>query len=403
MSGLFSCRTVGAFSIGRGASTPSTRASTRDRWTLLQVGACLPQTRKVSLAGTHIFSLSQGSLIAQTFDVDCAEVRGEPVAVADQITSDTIRGDAFSAAANGVLAYRSASSDSELIWFDRSGRQIGLFPAEGDYHNPWLSPDERRLAVEKTDPATGNHTIWVLELARGVSSRLVFDGAGAHVPVWSPDGRRIVFSSNRLGGVDLYQIPADGTGVGEIVLSSSDRFPMTVTDWSLDGRLLLYHFERAGQTDAILPVSPLSKPHDFIQTPSSEREGQFSPDIQWVAYASNESGFWEVYVRRFPGGGGKWQVSTRGGAQPRWRRDGRELFYLAPDGKLMAVDVKASGATFETDTPRELFNTSITAFNRRNQYVVTGDGQRFLVNLSAEDRDSAPITVVLNWQSVLEK
>jgi Tol biopolymer transport system component len=146
-------------------------------------------------------------------------------------------------------------------------------------------------------------------------------------------------------------------------------------------------------------------PQPFFETPATEHQGQFSPDATWIAYTSDESGAHEVYVQRFPGADGKWQVSTHGGLQPRWRRDGKELFYLAPDGKLMAAAVKTSASTFETGTPQVLFNTGITTgfVDRRNQYVVTRDGQRFLVNISAEDENSAPITVVLNWEATSNK
>jgi eukaryotic-like serine/threonine-protein kinase len=172
------------------------------------------------------------------------------------------------------------------------------------------------------------------------------------------------------------------------------------TDWSLDGRLVLYDAERNGQRDLwSVPVASAQSARPFLETSANELQGQFSPDVKWVAYTSDESGAYEVYVRRYPGGEGMWRVSTNGGAQPRWRRDGRELFYLAPDGALMAADVKADGTTFETEAPRRLFNTGITgAFvDRRNHYAVTRDGQRFLVNVTDEDDTWAPIIVVVHW------
>ena len=149
----------------------------------------------------------------------------------------------------------------------------------------------------------------------------------------------------------------------------------------------------------ILPLSPAGPPQPFLTTTAEEIQGQFSPDAHWMAYTSNESGAPEVYVRKFPAAGGAWRISTRGGVQARWRRDGKELFYLAPDGKLMSVTVTASPAGVEAGAPRELFNTGITGsfLDRRNQYLVTRDGQRFLVNISAEDENSGPITVVMNW------
>jgi Tol biopolymer transport system component len=211
-----------------------------------------------------------------------------------------------------------------------------------------------------------------------------------------------VFASNRLGDIDLYAIEPDGGGSGALVLSSKEG-GLVPTDWSLDRRFLMYQTLRHGQHDLlILPLSPRRDPEPFLDTTAEEMQGQFSPDVHWIAYTSTESGSPEVYVRKFPAAGGERQISTRGGAQPRWRRDGKELFYLAPDGKLMAVAVNAGTAGIETSPPRELFNTGIAGsfLERRNQYVVTRDGQRFLVNISAEDESSAPITVVMNWDAV---
>jgi serine/threonine protein kinase/Tol biopolymer transport system component len=355
----------------------------------------------------HLFTISNHSLIAQIYDPDRGAVVGEPVSLAEQIAMESpLRsGGAFSVSAS-ALAYRSASPDSRLLWFDRAGKQTGAFLTPGDYQHPWLSPDETRIAVEKTDITTGRHTIWILEPSRGVTSRLISDGAGAHMPVWSPDGSRILFSSNRFGGVDLFSIRADGTGGDELLVRSSEKALLRFTDWSLDGHMLLYQTRRRGQEDLwSLPASSTPPGQPFLETPANESQAQFSPDARLIAYASDESGTQEVYVRRFPGGDGKWRVSTNGGVQPRWRRDQKELFYLALDGRLMAVDVKIGASSFEVGTPRALFNTGITAsfVDRRNQYLVTREGQRFLVNVSVEDENSAPITVVLNWKAKLEK
>ena len=355
----------------------------------------------VGVAGSHLLTLSKGLLLARTYDADRVQVGGAPLTIADGIASDPpLRsGPAFSVSASGVVAFRNASPDSRLAWFDRTGRELDSFPARADYHHPWLSPDEKRVAVEKTDSTTGRHTLWMLDLSRGTTSRILRDPSGAHQPLWSPDGRRMVFNSNRLGGVDLYETDLDSGGSGTLVLSSKEG-ELVPTDWSLDGRFVMYQAIRRGQHDILIaPMSPKQDPQPLVDTSAQEIHGQFSPDVRWIAYTSDESGSPEVYVRRFPVAGGKWQISTRGGGQPRWRRDGKELFYLAPDGKLMAVAVTAGAGGLETSSPRELFNTGIVAsiFQRRNQYVVTRDGQRFLVNISAEDESTAPITVVMNW------
>jgi Tol biopolymer transport system component len=358
---------------------------------------------RIGFAAGQLLSLSKGLLIARPYDAASAKVGEAAMTIAEHISYDTpLRsGGAFSVATGRAIAYRSASPDSRLVWFDRSGHEVGSVATDADYHHPWLSPDEKRVAVEKTDATTGRHTIWILDLSRGTTARLLLDPSGAHGPVWSPDGRRISFLSNRLGGVDLYEMPADGSTTDKLILSSQEG-GIESTDWSLDGRFLLYQFHRRGQYDLLtLAMPPAGDPQPLVVSSAQELQGQFSPDTRWVAYTSDESGTPEVYVRKFPDAAGKWQVSTRGGTQPRWRRDGKELFYLALDGRLMAVTVATSNNAIETGAPRELFNTGITGsfLDRRNQYVVTRDGQRFLVNISAEDENSAPITVVLNWGS----
>jgi Tol biopolymer transport system component len=356
----------------------------------------------VAVAGSSLLSLSKGMLTAQAYNPDRAQVFDSRITIAESITSDALlRSGGPFAAANGVIAYRSASPNSRLIWFNRNGTEIGAFRGpEADYHHPALSPDEKSIAIEKTDPATGRHTIWILDPSRGTSARLLLDPSGAHGPGWSPDGRRVVFSTNRHGGVDLYMIPSDGTGQAEAVLRSHELDGLAISDWSPDGRFLLYRISRRGQMDlSTLPLIVGGNPQPFLDSPASEHQGQFSPDVKWIAYTSDESGSPEVYVRRFGEPGAKRQVSTRGGAQARWRRDGRELFYLAPDGRLMAADVIASSDSIDIGAPRALFGTGITGgfVDRFNQYLVTRDGQRFLVNRSAEDENPAPITVVMNW------
>ena len=357
-------------------------------------------------AGRQLLWFGTGSLMAQQYDPSRPQLVGEPITVADHIALDSpLRSGGAFAVADRVLAYRSASPDSRLIWFDRSGKEIGDFPTRADYHNPWLSPDEKRLAVEKTDAVTGRHTIWILDLVRGVTSRLIYDPAGAHGPAWSPDETRVAFSSNRLGGIDLFWVRADGASEHAPLLSMSNRAGFVLNDWSLDGRLLLFQAGPRQNDLWTLPVSPGAKARPFLETAATERHGQFSPDVKWVAYSSDETGVPEVYVRRFPEGEGKWQISSHGGAQPRWRRDGKELFYLAPDGRLMAADVTTGAATFAAGEPHALFTTGITTsiVDRTSNYVVTRDGQRFLVNLGAEDENSAPITVMVNWQATLPK
>ena len=361
----------------------------------------LASEANVGVTGRHLISLNKGVLLAQPYDPDRAAVTGASIEIADRILSDPPRrsGGPFSVGAGGVIAYRSASPNSRLLWFDRAGRELDAFPVDGDFHHPRLSPDEKSILVEKTDPSSGRHTVWVLDLIRRTCSRLITDPFGAHQPVWSPDGRRIVFASNRLGGLALFMTGADGSGSAEPVLPGEKSF-VYMADWSRDGRYLLYQIHRGGSDDLeVLSLDSDRKREIFLASAAAETQAQFSPDGRWIAYTSDESGSPEVYVRSFPDTGTKWQVSTHGGVQGRWRKDGKELFYLALDGKLMAVDIKASSASFEAGAPRSLFSTGITGsfVDRFNQYLVIGDGQHFIINRSAEDENSAPIMVVINW------
>lgn len=239
-------------------------------------------------------------------------------------------------------------------------------------------------------------------------TRFTFDPAIDNNAVWSPDGNRVAFRSNRSGPFDLYERTASGTGVDQPLLTSP-QFKMPL-DWSPDGRFLLYHTVATSTDLWALPLTGDRKPFPVVQTPFTERNGQFSRDGRWVAYDSNESGRYEVYVQPFPGPGGKWQMSTTGGVTPRWRRDGRELFYVAPDGAIMAAPVRIStdGRALERGVPTRLFRVPIVfggspPDNVKQQYDVTPDGQRFLINVSSEEASVAPITVVLNWTAALEK
>ena len=295
------------------------------------------------------------TLMAQRFDADGLQLTGEPFPVAEHVAYELGLGrGAFSVSENGVLAYRTGSGQiDQPLWFDRGGKQIGSLGEAGLYATLALSPDERRVAVDRIDPQTGTNDIWLFDLLRGIPSRFTTDPAGDSNPLWSPDGSRIVFSSNREGIWNLYQKIASGVGNEEVLLKSSEwKVPV---DWSSDGQFILYEKveSKTKRNLWVLPMSGNRQPFPFLQTEFNEQQAQFSPDGKWIAYTSDESGAPEVYVQTFPASGGRWRVSTGGGSQPKWRRDGRELFYIAADRKLMAVDVKL-GATFEAGVPKTL-------------------------------------------------
>ena len=342
-------------------------------------------------------------LMAQGFDATSLQLAGEPFPVGEQLIfiPGPVGFVSFTVSENGMLVYRGGSAiGSDLLWFDRGGKQLGpLRPREG-YINVSLSPDGKRVAYSIGNASARD--IWLLELGRDLPSRFTFGPAYNWLPIWSPDGSRIVFASNRDGPIDLYQKPASGAGNEEALLKSNeDKLP---TDWSSDGQFILYDaVDPKTRGDLwILPLSGDRKSFPFLQTQFSERQGQFSPDGHWIAYSSDVSGQYEVYVQSFPVAGGAHRVSTNSGMQPRWRHDGKELFYISADRKLMAVDVNAGPSTFEAGVPRQLFETRITVLEGRNIYGVTRDGQRFLIN-SGESPFGAQLNVVLNWTADLKK
>jgi Tol biopolymer transport system component len=356
----------------------------------------------------YLLFFREGNLLAQPFDAERLQTTGEPILVAEQIHHFPQHYKAvFSVSENGLLLYqsRSATGVSQLGWFDRRGNQVGSMGAPANQANPRISPDGKRVAVDVADPETGNLDIWVHASSGGIPARLTSDPALDALPIWSPDGGRIVFMSLRGGHADLYQKSSSGAGNEEAILQSERA--KYATDWSSDGRFILHRaLDPTTNVELwVLPVGGDAKATPFIKAPFGVSQGQFSPDGRWVAYASNESGRWEIYVAPFPGPGGNWKVSSAGGSEPRWRRDGNEIFYLAPDAKLMALDVK-EGPTFEADVPRPLFQT------RRREHIsssdlfsydVSPDGQRFLVNTDVGEATSPPLTVVLNWTAGLKK
>jgi eukaryotic-like serine/threonine-protein kinase len=359
----------------------------------------------------YLLFLHEGTLMAQGFDTRRLELRGEPVPVAERLGKFLLLG-FFSASANDVLAYRSGApfALARPTWFDRQGKALGTSAEAGTYVNLALSPDGKRVAtarIEATGDAVGQD-IWLLDFARGGSTRFTFGPGPAMWPVWSPDGARIVFQT--LDG--LYLKPASGAGKEEPLLKT--KAPIFPDDWSRDGRFLLYSAidPKTGYDLWVLPdlggASGDRKATPFLQTQFNERYGQFSPDSHWIAYVSDESGRPEVYVRPFPAssnGGAKVKVSQEGGSQPRWRKDGKELFYLSPDGKLMAVEVVATGPVLQTGIPKPLFQVPASSPINDDAFSwdVAADGKRFLINTMAVAPAAEPVTVVLNWTAGLKK
>jgi Tol biopolymer transport system component len=270
---------------------------------------------------------------------------------------------------------------------------------------PSLSPDGRHIALFRE--VSGNIDVWLIDTARGVPTRFTFDSADDVNPVWSPDGRRIAFSSNRTGVHDLYVKPANDPAGSETVLFQNAQ-PKSAYDWSPDGRLLLFHSvdPKRGFDIMALPFDsdgkPQGEPQAVVRTDFDEHSAKFSPEGKWIAYVSIKTGRDEVYVEPLAHrAGGEIRISTDGGDQVRWRPDGKELFYVARDGRLMAVPLRlgSNGETAEAGTPVPLFQTHVSGMpTGQTQYVVSSDGQRFLMNRLIDDIVTSPITMILNWK-----
>jgi Tol biopolymer transport system component/predicted Ser/Thr protein kinase len=347
-------------------------------------------------------------LMAQSFDLQSLKLSGEPRPVADHIETGTTMGlplASFAASPGGVLVWRHGkpASLSSLQWFDRNGKKLAIVGEPADYSNPSLSPDDSKLAVCIRDPQTGTRDIWIFDLVRGGKTRLTFDPADDIDPIWSPDGTRIAFTSDRSGQRNIYWKLADGSGPEEL-LAGGKEGQENVEDWSRDGKYLIYNYILGHTTLHVLPLAGDRKPVTYLDTGFSTQESQFSPDGRWVAYYSNESGRMEVYVQGFSldpsQSRGKWQVSTAGGELPRWRRDGKELYYHFGT-QYFAVDVKTDGPSFVAGIPKPLFEAHAvgTTGISGSPYVVSSDGKRFLVLAATDEKPpSSPIDVVVNWR-----
>ena len=350
----------------------------------------------------YLLYVREDTLVAQPFDADARELTGEAVPVAEGLGMDAVGLAHFSASFDGTLAYRAGETRTrQLLWVDREGRELEAVGETGEYGDVWPSPDGTRLAFDMPEGGSGSLDLWIRDLARGVTSRFTFDAGSDSSPLWSPDGRTIVFTSDR-GGVagDLYEKLASGTGEEEVLLANEEE--KYACDWSRDGRFLVY-MSRGRETrwDVwALPMEGESEPFPIVKTRFREVTPSLSPDGKLVAYVSNESGQNEVYVQEFPEPRSKWQVSTGGGSDPHWRSDGREIFYRSPDAQIMSVPVQARGP-FAAGAPTALFQARLQPAIVRSLYRPSADGQRFLT-LAPLGRDSIlPTTVVLNWAADL--
>ena len=365
-----------------------------------------------SNSGTgHLLFVRSGSLLAQPFDPSKLELSGEAITVAEDVVNFPTEVGAtgyaaFSTSQNGHLLYRSGGDQTtKLAWFDRAGKEESSVTPPGIYREPRLSPDGKKILFVRAEGTSEDLNL--LDVSTGAITRLTFGPSRDVAGVWSPDGSTIAFGSTRQGGnLEIYQKPASGAGNDErIVDSQRNTVP---DDWTKDGAFLLFDFDAGTATKndlMLLPTKGERKPVPYLQTPFSEFHARFSPDGRWVAYTSDETGRPEIFVRTYPDSGGKWQISTNGGDHPQWSRDGKELFFMAPDRDLKVVPINA-GVTFEAGKPTTLFETKIpltSLTGDRNNFLVSADGQRFLINSLADERNTKPLTLVLNWEAEKRK
>jgi eukaryotic-like serine/threonine-protein kinase len=359
----------------------------------------------VVYASGHLVFMQGRRLVAQPFDVDTLRRKGEPVTIATDVERNArSRRGAFAVSERGVLAYRRMGL-TQMVWIDRRGDVLGSLGEPAHYSNPALSPDGERLAVERADPRVGQSDVWIFEVHSGLASR--FTHTGAERPLWYPRPDRIVVRAGANGGrartsAFILRVTA-GDDEDDILLSDLSPFDSPVS-WSSGGRELIYSKldPRSAPALWMLPLSGDRKSVPVARPPYGEVHGQVSPDGRWLAYVSNETGRYQVYVRPFPSGEGKWPISSGGGIEPVWRADGRELFYLAGDGYLMSVPVNSADG-FRALEPTRLFRTAMSSIMNaaytRNQYVASADGQRFLVIQPAETPPA--VTVIIDWTARL--
>lgn len=353
----------------------------------------------------YLVYLRDKTLVAQPFDSEKYVLSGDPHTLSDQVLYFPHVGRAIFSASNGevlVTQTGKVGSLSQLTWFDRNGKALGTIGTSGSYNNVRLSPDGQRVATDETDSDGWNIDVWIHDLPRGSTTRLTFDPSLDTTPIWSPDGKRILFVSNRNLGFRVYLKNSDGSGSEEEVADLGSNLQVNPWDWSRDGKYMLVR----KKSEVWYLAWPDRAPKPLFQAKWTIRNAQLSPDGRWIAYSTNETGNMEVYVSPFPSVNGKWQVSTSGGEEPRWRQDGRELFYVSADGKMTAVAVKTTTAGFEAGSPVALFQT------RRRQpisaqdvfsYDVSGDGKKFLIATKVDEANAAPVSVLLNWASQMDK
>jgi eukaryotic-like serine/threonine-protein kinase len=365
------------------------------------------RSNAVYAAPGYLLFWREATLLSQPFGEVALEVHGNPVPVETPVGLNPLTSQAlFSVSNSGTLvSFAGAVGQSELVWLDRDGNRTGKPGPKGVISTISLSPDASAVVYDEADARTASLDLWLWTFSRGVGEQLTFDPSNDMFPVWSPDGARIAFSSVRERPPQVYALAPDGPGTEKRLFGS--KLPNAPSGWSHDGSLLFYTLSDPKTLTGDIWAFPLGKePYPIVNTAHDERYGTPSPDGHWLAYVSNQSGAYEVNVRALPGPGLWRQVSTSGGFQPQWRRNGKELFYTAPDRRLMAMDFHSTSDTFVAGAPKALFTTRtkwMEIQGTARNYAVAADGQRFLVANATDESQFAPITVVLNWMTARAK
>jgi Tol biopolymer transport system component len=356
-------------------------------------------------ASRHLIYLLGTTLVAHPFDPETRTLSGQPVPIAEQVQANPATGTGtFSVSQNGLLVYQSGTTlGTQLVWFDRTGKRLGTVGEAGIVRDLQLAPDEAFASFTISASNLQNSNVWLFDLGRKLTKRFTF-GENAYGAVWTPDGRSLIYATRHGNIRGLYRKAVSGLGTEELLLEdASEKIPVQVTS---DGTSLLYEMPTGAASGElfVLPLSGQRTPRRLSDQAKSNSPARISPDRRWLAYVSDETTRREVYVTSFPDGIGKWQISSDGGDNPRWRADSRELFFTAVN-KLMGVDVTTTAGGFDAGPVRALFDVRVpaTQLGTRSSYAVAKDGDRFLFNTWDVSDTVTPITLVVNWPETLKK